>query len=73
MKTQRFDCNKLKELREKQGLSKSEFVLMLHDAGLTLSRPTYDKYEDTGDDLEVKDLELIAQILKVNPEVFFTS
>lgn len=64
MKTQTFDHTRLKKLREAKGLSVSEFLLQLHDAGLTLSRPTYDKYEDSGEDLDVKDLEIMAKVLQ---------
>lgn len=73
MKTHSFNKGHLKKVREAKGLGKSELILQLHDAGLTLSRPTYDQYEETGDNLEVKDLELISKVLGEPLENFFCS
>lgn len=71
MKTQRFDHKRLKKLREQKDWSQDEMLRRLYDAGLTLSRPTYAKYEDTGNDLDVKDLEVIAKVFEEPIENFF--
>ena len=73
MKTGKFNPEHLQQLRETKGWSQSDVIFKLHDAGLTLSRPTYDKYEKTGDDLEVKDLEVIAKVFQEPLENFFCS
>lgn len=71
MKTHKFNNAHLKKAREAKGISVSEFLRQLYDAGLPLSRPTYDKYEATGEGLEVKDLTVIAQVLEEPIERFF--
>lgn len=68
-----FNHPKLKEFREKAGLSQDDLIYKLRDAGLDIVRATWTKWENGITCPRVTELAIIASFFGVHPGVFFKS
>lgn len=66
-----FNHSKLKELRERSGMSQDDITYKLRDAGLKIVRVTWGKWETGVTCPKASELATVASFFGVHPGVFF--
>lgn len=66
-----FNHSRLKELREKSGLSQDDLVYKLRDNGIDIVRATWGSWENGETFPRSNELVTIANFFKVKPAYFF--
>lgn len=71
MQTLKYDCTRLKECREKIGLSIDSMMIELSQIGLTVARNTLINWESGDTEPDPSDLAIIASFYKKPIQYFF--